>query len=152
MKTTLLAKKHVGAALIEALVSLLVFSFGVLGLLGLQAVSIKNSSDAKYRSDASYLANQIISQMWVDRTNIDAYAHYPTGSVCAFTGSVSTNGNVTKWMTQVTSMLPGAASTQTQIQVATPVANTKTVTVTICWQTPQENSAHNFVTTAQINQ
>ncbi|UUZ75296.1 type IV pilus modification protein PilV [Polaromonas sp. P1(28)-13] len=152
MKTTSLAKGQAGSTLIEALVALLIFSFGVLGLLGLQAVSIKNGGDAKYRSDASYLANQIIAQMWVDRSNIDNYAHYQTGPVCAFTGSVSGNTNVTDWVTQVTSLLPGAASSKTQIQVSTPVAGTKQVKVTVCWQTLQETSAHNFVTTAQINQ
>lgn len=152
MKTELVAKKHAGGALIEALVSIVVFTFGVLGLLGLQAVAIKNSSDANYRSNASYLANQIIGQIWVDRTNIDDYAHYPTGANCNFAGSVSSNGNVTQWITQVTSMLPGAASSRIQIQVIPSVGDTKRVTVTVCWQTPQENTAHNFVITAEINQ
>lgn len=136
----------------EALVALVVFSFGVLGLLGLQATSIKNSGDAKYRSDASYAANQIVAQMWVDRSNIDAYAHYATGPVCAFTGSASANANVTAWLTQNSSLLPGASSTNTQIQVTTPAASTKQVKVTVCWKTPQDTAAHNFVTTAQINQ
>jgi len=152
MKTTSLSEAQAGSALLEALVALLIFSFGVLGLLGLQAASIKNSSDAKYRSDASYLANQIIAQMWVDRSNIDDYSHYQTGSVCAFTGSASAYANVTGWITQVTGLLPGAASSKTQIQVSTPVASTKQVKVTVCWQGPQDSSAHNFAITAQINQ
>lgn len=151
MKTTSLSKTQQGSTLLEALVAILIFSLGVLALISLQAVSIKNSIDAKYRADASYLANQIIAQMWVDRSNIDNYAHYQTGAVCApFTGSASGNANVTGWVTQVTSLLPGAASNKTQIQVST-VGSTKQVKVTVCWQGPQETSAHNFVVTAQIN-
>lgn len=152
MKATPLAKAQAGSALLEALFAILIFSIGLLALVALQAVSIKNSIDAKYRSDASYLANQIIAQMWVDRSNIDSYAHYQTGPVCAFTGSASANANVTGWVTQVTSLLPGAASSKTQIQVSTPVASTKQVRVTVCWQGPQDSAAHNFVITAQINQ
>lgn len=151
MKTTSLSSVQQGSTLLEALVAILIFSLGVLALISLQAVSIKNSIDAKYRADASYLANQIIAQMWVDRSNIDNYGHYQTGAVCApFTGSASGNANVTSWVAQVASLLPGAASNKTQIQVST-VGSTKQVKVTVCWQGPQETSAHNFVVTAQIN-
>lgn len=154
MKAGSPAAAQQGSTLLEALVAILIFSMGVLALVALQAVSIKNSIDAKYRADASYLANQIVAQMWVDRGNIDLYQHYATGAVCApFTGSASTNANVTGWVTQVVSLLPGAATNKTQIQV-TPFGVTTTakqVKVTVCWQGPQEASAHNFVLTAQIN-
>ena len=143
-----------GSALLEALFAILIFSIGLLALVALQAVSIKNSIDAKYRSDASYVANQIIAQMWVDRTpaNLDAYAHFTAGTVCAFTGTASTNANVTNWASQVVGLLPGAASNRTQILVTTPAGTaTRQVTVTVCWQGPQETAAHNFAVTAQIN-
>lgn len=151
MKNRAFAKVQRGSSMLEALVAILIFSFGVLALISLQAVSIKNSIDAKYRSDASYLANQIIARMWVDRNNIDAYGHYQAGGVCApFTGSASGNANVTAWAAQVASLLPGAASNKTQIQVTT-VGTTKQVKVTVCWQGPQETSPHNFAVMAQIN-
>lgn len=144
-----------GSMLLEALFAILLFSIGVLALVALQAVSIKNSIDAKYRSDASYLANQIVAQMWVDRSNIDRYSHHPTGSVCAFTGSASADSSpwvtpVTAWVTQVTSLLPGSAPSKTQIVVNT-VSGTKQVKVTVCWKTPQEPVPHNFALTAQLN-
>jgi type IV pilus assembly protein PilV len=139
-----------GSALIEALISILVFSIGVLSLMALQAVSIKNSADAKYRSDASYLAKQIVAQMWVDRSNIDNYAHYPTGTSCAFSGSASSVAQVTTWNTQVAAALPGASAAKPQIQVST-VSGTKQVKVTVCWKGPQETVTHNFAMTARIN-
>lgn len=152
MKTLSLEKAQAGSALLEALFAILIFSIGILALVALQAVSIKNSIDAKYRSDASYLANQIIAQMWVDRSNIDSYAHYPTGSVCAFTGSASTNVHVTGWVIQVSSLLPGVVSSKLQIQINTPVAGSKQVKVIVCWQGPQDTASHNFFATAEINQ
>ena len=155
MKTISLPKNQAGSVLLEALVALLLFSFGALGLLGLQAVSIKNTADAKYRADASYLTNQIIARMWVDRANMDNYAHRPTGAACAYTGTASANTNVTGWLAQIGALLPGVVAGPpgtTQIQVTTPVAGTKEIKVTVCWQAPQETSAHNFVTTARINE
>lgn len=155
-----------GSTLLEALVAILIFSIGVLGLIGLQAVSIKNSIDAKYRADAAFLANQIIGQMWVDRANIDNYAHYITnvtpGTPCDYSGSASTQVPVTNWIAEIGKTLPAASLGATkiaQIQVTTPtppdMANTRQVTVTVCWQSPQEirpnSSPHNFVATAHIN-
>jgi type IV pilus assembly protein PilV len=43
--------------LLEALIAILIFSFGILGLVGLQANAINLSTDAKYRADAALLAN-----------------------------------------------------------------------------------------------
>ncbi|HEY0747985.1 MAG TPA: type IV pilus modification protein PilV [Steroidobacteraceae bacterium] len=54
-----------GMALIEVLVSILLFSFGVLGLIGLEARSISFSVDAEDRNRASLLANEIASDMWL---------------------------------------------------------------------------------------
>lgn len=140
-----------GAALLEALISVLIFSMGIIALMGLQAASIKNSIDAKYRADAAYLTNQIIGQMWVDRGHIDSYAHLASGGGCAPSGSASTYAAVTDWLAQVNALLPGAASTKQQIVITTPYTNTKQATVTVCWQGPKETSPHNFVATAQIN-
>lgn len=150
MKTNLSVAAQRGSSLLEALVAILIFSFGVLALVALQAVSVKNSIDAKYRSDASYLANQIVAQMWVDRANLDSYAHYAAGSVCAYSGTASALASVTGWVSQVAALLPGTSATTTQIQVNT-VGGAKRVKVTVCWKVPQETSSHNFSVTAQIN-
>lgn len=151
MKTRTCPRSQRGSALLEALFAILIFSIGLLALVALQAVSIKNSIDAKYRSDASYVANQIIAQMWVDRSLIDSYMRNETGLVCDFAGAAG-NANVTAWVAQVTGLLPGSKPEMTQIQVTTPAGtSTRLVKVTVCWKGPQEATAHNFVVTAQIN-
>lgn len=63
-----------GVILLEALIAILIFSMGILAVIGLQAAAIKNTNDAKYRAEASYLANQIIGKMWVDTTNWSSYS------------------------------------------------------------------------------
>lgn len=144
-------RKQKGVMLLEALIAVVIFSIGVLALIGMQANGIKQVADAKLRVDAGYLASQIISQMWIDRSNLAQYAHYPSGSNCTFSGSASSYGNVTNWIGETTKAgtvagtLPNASA---QIIVE---ASTNLVTVTICWRAPQETQAHNFMSTALIS-
>ena len=53
--------------LIEVLVSLLIFSFGFLGLIGMQARAVQLSTDAEDRSRAALLANDIVTTMWTQK-------------------------------------------------------------------------------------
>src|SRR5258708_6419255 len=62
-----------GVMLLEALVAILIFSVGIIAVMGMQAVSISQVSQSKYRADASYLAQQVIGQMWTDFANITQY-------------------------------------------------------------------------------
>jgi type IV pilus assembly protein PilV len=57
-----------GVALIEVLVSVLLFSLGILGLIGLQTRAIGLSLDAEDRNRAALLANDIAATMWTTRT------------------------------------------------------------------------------------
>lgn len=139
-----------GVALLEALIAILIFSFGIIGLVGAQAAAIKSAGDAKLRTDASYLAGQIISRMWVDRANLADYAHFTGGSNCAFTGGAAASGNVTEWLGSAAQAgtvgyLPNGTA---QIVVD---SGTKLVTVTVCWRAPQETVTHNYATTALIS-
>src|SRR5258705_5858239 len=68
MKTSGCAHRQSGMSLIEVLVAILVFSFGVLGMVGLQAQAVKLSTDSEDRTRAALLANQIVSEMWMQKT------------------------------------------------------------------------------------
>lgn len=57
------AKYQQGVVLLEALIAILIFSFGILALAGLQAAMMKNNSDATYRAEASYLVQQRMNEM-----------------------------------------------------------------------------------------
>jgi len=148
-----LSKKQGGVILLEALIAIVIFSFGILGMVSLQANAIKQAGDAKMRSDASYLADQMISQMWIDRSNLADYIHFSTTvSDCHFSGTASTSANVTNWLGSTSTLEPGTvnalpnASAQIQAEPGTGL-----VTVTICWRAPQETAVHNFTSTALIS-
>ena len=57
-----------GMALIEVLVSILLFAFGLLGLIGLEATAINLSVDSEDRSRAALFANEIASYMWANNS------------------------------------------------------------------------------------
>ncbi|HLD10157.1 MAG TPA: prepilin-type cleavage/methylation domain-containing protein, partial [Methylophilaceae bacterium] len=55
-----------GVVILESLIAILIFSMGILALVGLQAAMIKSTSDSKYRAEASFIAQQRLGTMWVD--------------------------------------------------------------------------------------
>ena len=155
MKPQIPKSPQLGSVLLEALIAILLFSMGMLALAGVQAAAIKNAAEAKYRAEASILANQIIAQMWGENpANLPSYQHNPTTqSPCSFSGGASSNTNVTSWLGTaatpgtVVGNLPGATAAKQQIVVG--AANV--VTVTICWQPPTDPLPRSFVSVAQIN-
>jgi type IV pilus assembly protein PilV len=136
--------KYVGGfSLIEALVAITIFSFGILGLIGLESLALKSAGDAQFRAEAAYLANQIISQIWTDRSNITSYKYNDTVAAnCTFSGSAG-NTATTNWMTDVSNALPSALGSVS-------VGTGNTVTVRICWNMPNSGQ-HVHTTVAQIN-
>lgn len=54
-----------GMSLIEILTSVLIFSIGIVGLLGLHARSVQFSASAEDTNRAALLANEIASSMWL---------------------------------------------------------------------------------------
>lgn len=134
--------------LLEALIAILIFSLGILAIVGLQAASIKSAGDAKYRSDASLLANQLIGQMWVsDRSATTLQTN--------FQGASGVGGTAySAWLGDVAAALPGASSTPPTVTITTVNATnvpSSLVTITIFWNAPSEQSkAHKYVTVAQV--
>jgi type IV pilus assembly protein PilV len=144
-----------GSILLEALIAILLFSMGMLALAGVQAAAVNNASDAKYRAEASFLASQIIAQMWAENpANLGSYQHNPTTrGRCDPAGGASANANVVAWLGSastpgtVAGNLPGAGASRQQITVEP----NNIVTVTICWQNPSDPAPRSYVGVAQIN-
>jgi type IV pilus assembly protein PilV len=65
--------KQGGFSLIEVLIAVLVFSVGLLGLAGLQAISLKNVHSAYLRTQATFLAYDMIDRMRANKNAADSY-------------------------------------------------------------------------------
>ena len=149
------SSKHAqqGSILLEALIAFLIFSMGILGVIGLQATAITNTLDARYRSDAAFLANQIIAHMWADPLAVagsmpSSYVVQPSYACNPCTSS-NGNANTQAWVTQIQSgFLPGVSNAANQPVIA---ISGDQVTVTLYWQSPQNQAAtHNYVTKTEI--
>lgn len=145
-----------GAALLESLFAVALISFGILGLVGLQATTVQAASDARYRTEASQLIEQLIGQIessvvriggGVDGASLADFAHQSTVNPdipCDMSGAQSGNPVVGAWITKVeeNSSLPRADAETVRIVVepATGAAvgdPHNRVTVTICWAPPE---------------
>ena len=139
-----------GMSLIETMVAVLILAIGILGLLGFQAVAIANISAAKYRTDASFLASQLIGALWANRQSLEAtpaaFTHFGAGGGCEPTGSRATHAAVTGWLTDVGAALPGATADAQQVRID---AN-QMVIVTVCWKAPGDTRWHNHIEVAQL--
>lgn len=118
-----------GVMLIEVLVSILIFSFGILGTVALYARAVQYSTNAEDRSRAALLANEMSSAMLLRGTNDVANA--------------ALSGDYADWQTRVAATaaggLPSGAGTVGAVAGGT-------ATITITWTPTFSATAQSFVT------
>ena len=117
------ANQH-GFTLLEVLVAIVVLSFGVLGVVGLQAAALQANKDARYQSTAVALGRELGDLMRgnKDLAAVDNSASNPylgdytavttttdqcVTAACANTGAVARH-NMRDWLTRVEAALPGS--------------------------------------------
>lgn len=115
-----------GVVIIEALLALLIFSLGVLAIVGLQGTMMRDTTAAKFRMDASMLASERVGRMWVDIANVPSYAETET----------------------TITQLPGGKRTTV---VTGDAAAGYVVTVTYTWQMPGASDTQQYLMRANIN-
>lgn len=135
-----------GVVLLEALIGILIFSLGVLALVAMQAVSVSTVSNARYRTEAAFLANEIISEIWVDRG-----ASYGNVASYAVTGGGTSSIPAQRWVAKVQKLLPGSDANPPEVAIATPAAGGRQVTVTLRWRAPDAVTVSNHVAIAFIS-
>jgi type IV pilus assembly protein PilV len=154
-------------ALLEALIGILIFSLGILAMVAMQAASVNAVADAQYRIEAVNAANRLLAQMWVavnrtDATTVNAsllsFEHQTSGlpAECAFSGTPATNATVTAWLNYLNTagpgggpLLPGATPGMQQVEIDTGVSNR--VTITLCWQAPNDTTPRRHTLVAYVN-
>lgn len=138
-----------GSVLLEALLAILIFSIGILALVGMQATTISNVADAKYRADASFLADQIIGVMWASRiaTTVSGVTTFTPDPAFACAPCTQANGNAATKAWAGTSGIAGALPNGS----GSIAISGSQVTVTMTWQPPQATTAHRHTAVAYIN-
>lgn len=112
-----------GATLLEILVTLLVLSFGLLGMAGLQVRAVKGNLSAMQRTQAVMMSYYILDAMRVDSSNAKLLA-YNTGAVTgstieakcssiAYTGSTLADHNMKHWIDNLKTTIGVVGDTST---------------------------------------
>jgi type IV pilus assembly protein PilV len=160
-----------GMFLIEALISILIFSLGVLGMIAMSGKAVSAQSDAQFRTEASNMADEIAGQIAirVNRTgatpaaiaaniaaSLPAFEHQTTsGAYCTFSGAVAPDPFIQGLVEQAGNLpagtvgLPGAGIAQQQILVDTATHNQ--VTITLCWQTASDVQMRRHTLVTYVN-
>lgn len=116
-----------GFTLIEVMVAVLVLSIGLLGVAGLQLSALRANQSAGWRTQATYLAYDIIERMRLNAANRAAYAvAIGAGGVAADTSTAALD--IAAWKTSLAATLPLGDGT-----VVLGGADSSLVTVTVQW-------------------
>ena len=116
-----------GFALLEALVAMLVFALGILGMVGLQASMTREQTSAKLRSDAAYLASELVGTMWGDLANLAQYGN-----------NVNIYTRCADWINKVATTMPqGSVTLCVNTDPTCPDAKEPgDVSITVIWTMP----------------
>jgi type IV pilus assembly protein PilV len=127
------ANRQRGIALVEALVAILIFSFGVLGLIALESKAVNFSVNSEDRNRAALFASEVASAMWT-------------------AGSVDTVGNAqlaaqnAVWQVNIGNPTTTGLTNGTLTFAA---VTAKSVDITITWRPPADiANAHTSAQTA----
>ena len=84
MMNTSLTRFTRGFTLIEILITLVIFSIGLLGMAGMQLRGSEGTNIAYFRSQATLIANDMAERMHANRAGVDAnnYADLNTTNIC----------------------------------------------------------------------
>jgi len=137
-----------GAYLLEALIGILIFSFGILGIVGLQAQAIRFTNDSEYRAEAVYLANSLISQMWTDnQATLQTKYRSPGGVEYLNFKTLKVQPALGAMMTTPPEVLVDDAALPSP-----PSKTSSVVRVTIYWTLPGDTTEHHYTTTGVVGQ
>lgn len=130
--------KQSGFTMLEVLVALLVLAIGLLGLAGLMASSMRNNLSASHRTQATWMAYDIIDRMRANREGAvtgDYATPMGAGAVCSAAvpaGTVSAQ-DIAAWKNQLACSLPAGNGS---IDVN---AGTRAATILIQWNDSRGN-------------
>jgi type IV pilus assembly protein PilV len=129
-----------GSYLLEGLIAILIFSFGILGLIGLLGSSLRITNDARYRSEAANLAGAMIADMWT-MTAAQMDTQFGSGGQ-----------KLSDWQAKAAELLPSSAANPPTVDLTQPGLSpqSRTVVVTVYWKLPGETTLHQHLMSAQI--
>ncbi len=123
-----------GSSLLEGLLAIFLFSVGLLSILMLLTATHIETSNARYRIEASLLINELVSNMWIgDHSLAGLRSRYKD----------TTSADYKSWFETVSHRLPGVSVTTNTPQIT--IDDARNVTVNLQWQVPGDKKSHQMV-------
>lgn len=130
-------QRQYGVTLVEAMISLVILSVGLLGVAAMQSMGLKHNYDAFQRTQATNLAYNIVENMRLDPTNaLEVTGNPYEGTINAASASATCNNSsiatgdiLTCWQIALRDRLPTGSITIT----APPSTTDPTLTLRISW-------------------
>jgi type IV pilus assembly protein PilV len=160
-----------GFFLIEAMVALLIFALGILGLVAMGGTAVASQSDAQYRTEATAIADAIAGEIALNVNRLPAapltaaqnkalslltFAHHPAGGNCVFGGAPTANVSVAALADRAGNAIPGAqglpgATIANQQILINGAGSFNRVEITLCWRTANDNAPRRHTLVTYIN-
>ncbi|MEX1198079.1 MAG: type IV pilus modification protein PilV [Pseudohongiellaceae bacterium] len=110
-------RQQAGASLIEVLVALLILSIGLLGMVGLQTTSLRNTQNAYLRTQAMVFAEDMVERMRANPQGVDSGGYMAASgtltAACLTTSGCSGNAmalhDVADWQADLAIALPSGS-------------------------------------------
>lgn len=118
--------KKNGFFIIEVLISLLVFTIGVMSVLNFQKNAISNSTNSQNRLIAINYSESLINKIFLDKNNLESYVN-------------KTAVGYIEWLNELKENLPNVQYQEPEIYLE--VIDGKTIlNLTIYWKDPANNN------------
>ncbi len=138
-----------GFTLLEVLVAMLILSIGLLGLAGLMASGLRNNHSAYYRTQATWLAYDVIDRMRANQVNAADYG-VEMGADAAGEGVAAVD--IANWKAMIATTLPEGDGAV----LVNAAGGVRTVTIDIQWNdsrgtnSPDDESTKTFTVMSRL--
>ena len=95
-----------GFSLIEALVTVVIFSLTFIAFMSFSSYGVKITQSSQERTNANLIANMILEDIQIDVSNIDSYNNFDLNT----NETLDTSGNKYKWKSSVKEKLSNATN------------------------------------------
>ncbi|MCB1615310.1 MAG: type IV pilus modification protein PilV [Pseudomonadales bacterium] len=147
-------QKQAGVGMIEILVTLLVLGIGLMGVVGMQYMSLKSANDANNRYLAALYTQELVERMRSNQVAVQAGNYSKesnAGNICTkqCTPQEMARSDIKEWLDNIENDLPNGEG---KISVAN-VGGSMKFTLTVTWDESdiyQEDDASDVVETSYI--
>jgi type IV pilus assembly protein PilV len=130
-----------GFGLIEALIAILILTFGMVAMTQFQGRLIGQTTESQSRATANQLASELLGTVLVDTTNAACYT-LPQEGTCNNDGA---KDRTTAWGERVVASLPGSASATSELDTTT-----SQLKVTIKWTGKESGAERTLESTTDV--